>query len=56
MPDSRIDLSRSGFPRSSRYAADFMLGNQMGPNALWLLEWLCERLPLAPGMRVLDPG
>jgi SAM-dependent methyltransferase len=33
-----------------------MLGNQMGPNALWLLEWLCERLPLAPGMRVLDLG
>lgn len=33
-----------------------MLDNQMGPNALWLLEWLCERLPLAPGMRVLDLG
>ncbi len=28
----------------------------MGPNALWLLEWLCERLPLTPGMRVLDLG
>lgn len=50
------DLSRPGFPRSSRYDAGFMLGNQMGPNALWLLEWLCERLPLAPGARVLDLG
>ena len=56
MPESRVDLSRPGFPRSSRYAADFMLGNQMGPNALWLLEWLCERLPLVSGMRVLDLG
>jgi SAM-dependent methyltransferase len=56
MPDSRIDLARPEFPRSSRYDASWMIGNQMGPNALWLLEWLCERLPLAPGMRVLDLG
>lgn len=49
-------MSRPEFPRSSRYGDDWMLGNQMGPNALWLLEWLCERLPLAPRMRVLDLG
>lgn len=49
-------LSRPEFPRSSGYDADWMVGNQMGPNALWLLEWLCERLLLAPGMRVLDLG
>lgn len=49
-------LSRPEFPRSSRYDAAWMIGNQMGPNALWLLEWLCERLPLSPGMRVLDLG
>ena len=28
----------------------------MGPNALWLTEWLCEGLALDPGMRVLDLG
>lgn len=56
MPHPKPVLVHAEFPRSSRYAADFMLGNQMGPNALWLLEWLSERLPLAPGMRVLDLG
>jgi SAM-dependent methyltransferase len=49
-------LDRPGFPRSSRYAADWVLENQMGPNALWLVEWLCERLTISPGMRVLDLG
>jgi SAM-dependent methyltransferase len=33
-----------------------MLDNQMGPNALWLAEWLCEQVRLEPGMRVLDLG
>ena len=28
----------------------------MGPNALWLVEWLCERLAISPGMKVLDLG
>jgi cyclopropane fatty-acyl-phospholipid synthase-like methyltransferase len=28
----------------------------MGPNSLWLMEGLCELLPLEPGMRVLDLG
>lgn len=28
----------------------------MGPNALWLLEWLCDALDLSPGARVLDLG
>lgn len=49
-------LARPEFPRSSRYDASWMLGNQMGPNALWLLEWLCERLEISPGARVLDLG
>lgn len=49
-------MKRNEFPRSSTYDPDWVLGNQMGPNALWLLEWLCERLPVSPGMRVLDLG
>lgn len=56
MRDPKAVLSRPEFLRSNRYDTDWMLGNQMGPNALWLLEWLCERLPITPGMRVLDLG
>lgn len=35
---------------------DFVKSNLMGPDALMLLEELCERLPLRPGMRILDLG
>jgi ubiquinone/menaquinone biosynthesis C-methylase UbiE len=28
----------------------------MGPNALWLTEWMCQAMRLQPGMRVLDLG
>lgn len=49
-------LERSEFPRCNGYDKDWMLDNQMGPNALWLLEWLCTGLPLQRGMRVLDLG
>ena len=56
MPEAPAGLSRPEFPRSARYDADFLLDNQMGPCAIWLLEWLCEKFPLAPGARVLDLG
>lgn len=49
-------LIKKEFPLSSRYEKDWILDNQMGPNAVWLAEWLCEVLPLEPGMRVLDLG
>jgi cyclopropane fatty-acyl-phospholipid synthase-like methyltransferase len=32
------------------------MDNNMGPNVLWLTEWLCSSLELNPGMRVLDLG
>lgn len=44
------------FPLSSKYDAQWIVENQMGPNALWLAEWLCERMDLQPDMRVLDMG
>lgn len=44
------------YPRSSRYGIDWMMDNMMGPNALWLMESLSDRLQLAPGMRLLDLG
>jgi cyclopropane fatty-acyl-phospholipid synthase-like methyltransferase len=49
-------LVKPEFPRSGRYDRDWMLENQMGPNSLWLAEWLCAAFPLSPGMRVLDLG
>jgi len=49
-------LYRPEFPRSSQYEPDWVLENQMGPNALWLIEWLTEVLHLTRDMRVLDLG
>ena len=52
-------LTHPGYPRSSRYDARWTIDNQMGPHALWLLEWLAPALgldTLPPGARVLDLG
>lgn len=52
-----IDPLETGqFPLSSKYDTEWVLKNQMGPSALWLTEWLCQRMNLEPGMRVLDMG
>jgi cyclopropane fatty-acyl-phospholipid synthase-like methyltransferase len=55
-----IDLSRlmlrNDFPRSQKYDPHWVIANQMGPNPLWLTEWLCQDMTLQPGMRVLDLG
>ena len=44
------------FPRSSTYDRDWTITHSMGPNALWLTEFLASSLTLQPGMRVLDHG
>ena len=44
------------FPLSNKYDGQWVAENQMGPNALWLTEWLCDEMQLKPGMRVLDMG
>ncbi|MFI8281429.1 DUF5819 family protein [Streptomyces sp. NPDC085929] len=44
------------YPRSSRYDPAWLVGLDMGPNPLWLLEDLVRDLDLRPGMRVLDLG
>ncbi len=49
-------VTNETFPRSNAYDPKWVLENQMGPNVLWLTEWLCERMDLKPGMRVLDMG
>ena len=35
---------------------DFLKPNMMGPNSMMILEELLEKVPLKPGMRVLDLG
>src|SRR5688572_27361153 len=45
------------FPRTAKYHPDWITSCVSGgANSLWLTEWLCESLDLAPGMRVLDLG
>lgn len=38
------------------YEKFFKENKMLGPNAMWLIEILCEKLDLKPGMRVLDMG
>lgn len=49
-------LRKDEFKRSWHYDNTWMMDNQMGPNALWLAEWLCSGIELKEGMRVLDLG
>ncbi len=49
-------LQNHRYPRSAKYDADWVVKGWMGPNVLWLTEWLCEKIDLKPGMRVLDMG
>jgi SAM-dependent methyltransferase len=49
-------LKNDRFPRSAKYDSEWVLKGWMGPNVLWLTEWLCEKIDLKPGMRVLDMG
>jgi len=49
-------MQRDEFPLSGKYDPHWIIGNQMGPNALWLTEWLCKDMGLRPDMRVLDLG
>jgi cyclopropane fatty-acyl-phospholipid synthase-like methyltransferase len=49
-------LHHESYPRSNGYDPQWVFDNQMGPNALWLMESLSAVVPLEPGMRVLDLG
>ena len=49
-------LHHPRYPRASTYDAQWVCDNQMGPNALWLLESLTEVMPITAGSRVLDLG
>ena len=49
-------LKNDRYPRSAKYDPEWVLKGWMGPNVLWLAEWLSEKMELKPGMRVLDMG
>lgn len=44
------------YRRSNGYDEEWVIANQMGPNALWLLESLMELVDVPAGARVLDLG
>jgi SAM-dependent methyltransferase len=44
------------YQRSNNYDPRWVFDNQMGPNALWLMEALIDAMPIEAGMRVLDLG
>lgn len=56
MTDLAALLRRPEFPRSSAWDPRAVVDHSMGPNALWLLEWLCQAVPVAREDRVLDLG
>jgi cyclopropane fatty-acyl-phospholipid synthase-like methyltransferase len=43
-------------PRSMQFDTQWMLANEMGPNAIWLAEILAERMNLEKNQRLLDLG
>lgn len=53
---TRPPFEHPRFPRSNTYDPDWVIENQMGPNALWLTEALTQVLPIEPGTKVLDLG
>jgi hypothetical protein len=56
LSEKQASIMHTRFPRASKYDTQWMIDNAMGPNVLWLTEWLCEAVELKPGMRVLDLG
>lgn len=49
-------LTMPQFPLSGKYDVEWMIKNEMGPNPIWLAEFLASAMDLKPGMRVLDMG
>lgn len=49
-------LTLDQFPRAAKYDVEGLIENEMGPCAVWLMEYLAEAMDLKPGMRVLDMG
>ena len=56
-PENITSLSlRHHFNRSAKYDQAWMFDNSMGPNPLWLVEWLSRDMHFSKDMVVLDMG
>ncbi|OIJ16273.1 SAM-dependent methyltransferase [Anaerobacillus arseniciselenatis] len=44
------------FPLSAKYDPQWMIRNDMGPNSVWLTEYLAKAMDFKPGMKILDMG
>lgn len=49
-------LTLPQFPLSAKYDIEWANENEMGPSAIWLAEFLMEKMHLEKGMKVLDLG
>ncbi len=49
-------LTLSQFPLSAKYDIEWVSENEMGPNSMWLTEFLLNKMKLTKGMKVLDLG
>jgi cyclopropane fatty-acyl-phospholipid synthase-like methyltransferase len=49
-------LSLNQFPLSAKYDIKWVIENEMGPNSLWLIEYLTEKMNIKKGMGILDLG
>lgn len=54
--DIKKELTLDAFPLSSKYDLKWLYENEMGPNPLWLTEFLLEDMDIKEGMRILDLG
>ncbi len=45
-PKTLPDDVHARFPKASRYDLAWVTENEMGPNTLWLTEFLCEKMRL----------
>lgn len=50
------NLENDRFPRTNAYNPEWLTESPMGAHPLWLTEWLCRRIDIDSGMRVLDLG
>ena len=56
LDQAKYDKYKDKYPLSAKYDLSWVLKNEMGPNVLWLTEWISNKMELKPGMRILDMG
>jgi SAM-dependent methyltransferase len=49
-------LTDPRYPLSAKYGPQWIVANEVGGHALWLMEALAQKMEPKPGMRVLDLG